>query len=52
MDSTIITTDFITDCFQCALKGSKSEIVVCFATISIAAVIRFIEKRRISKKQK
>jgi hypothetical protein len=52
MDSTVISTDFVADCFQCFLKGSRNEIVVCLTTVAVGAVLRLIEKRKYKLKTK
>lgn len=52
MDTLNLTTTFVTDCVNCALKGSKNEIIVCVVTVTIGAIIRYFEKRRIDKQSK
>jgi len=47
MDTLNLNSTFITDCVNCALKGSKNEIIVCLITVTIGALIRHFEKKRI-----
>lgn len=52
MDTLNITSTLIQDCVSCALKGSRNEIIVCVVTVTIGALIRHFEKKRIEKELK
>lgn len=52
MDTLDLNSTFLTDCVNCALKGSKNEIIACIITVTIAGIIRHFEKKRIEKKNK
>lgn len=41
----------ISDCVNCAIKGSKNEILVCLVSVTLAAIIRHYEKKRLLKKE-
>ena len=51
-DSVLVVDQFITDCVNCAIRGSRSEIIACLITITVAAVVRHFEKKRIEKRNK
>jgi hypothetical protein len=42
---------FISDCVNCAIKGSRNEILVCLVSVSLGFVIRHFEKKRLLKKE-
>lgn len=50
LDSTGVVNQFAADCVSCVLRGSKNEIIVCLATVTVAAIIRVIEKRMDKRK--